>query len=245
MKIIKARDYADMSSKAANIIAAQVIMKPNCVLGLATGSTPIGTYEKLVEWYQKSDLDFREVKTINLDEYKGLTKDNNQSYYYFMYENLFKHINILLENTHIPDGSNENAEEECKKYSRLIKSIGGIDLQLLGLGFNGHIGFNEPGEAFEKTCHCVKLTDSTIQANSRFFARMEDVPRYAYTMGIKEIMHAKKILLLVSGEEKADIVYQVVKGPVLPNVPASILQLHNDVTLVADKGALSKVVGIA
>ena len=265
MKIYKAKDYADMSRKAANIISAQIIMKPECVLGLATGSTPVGLYKQLVEWYKKGDLDFSAVKTVNLDEYKGLSQDNDQSYYYFMHKNLFDNVNISVENTHIPNGMEQDSEKECNRYSELIKSLGGIDLQLLGIGHNGHIGFNEPSDSFEKQVHCVDLTESTIEANKRFFESAEDVPRQAYTMGIKTIMQAKKILVIASGEDKAytmgiktimsahrilvvvsgsdkaEAVKNAFFGPVTPAVPGSILQLHNDVTLVADEAALSKI----
>ena len=241
MKIYKAKDYNDMSRKAANIISAQVIMKPNCVLGLATGSTPIGTYDQLVEWYNKGDLDFSEVTTVNLDEYKGLPRTNDQSYYYFMHQHLFDRVNIDPERTNVPNGMEPDAEKECGRYEELIRSLGGVDLQLLGLGHNGHIGFNEPGEAFEKETHCVDLTESTIEANKRFFASADDVPKQAYTMGIKTIMQAKKILIVVNGENKADIVERAFFGPVTPEVPASILQLHNDVTLVGDEEALAKI----
>ena len=241
MKIYKAKDYKDMSRKAANIISAQVIMKPNCVLGLATGSTPIGTYDQLVEWYNKGDLDFSEVTTVNLDEYKGLPRTNDQSYYYFMHQHLFDRVNIDPERTNVPNGMEPDAEKECGRYEELIRSLGGVDLQLLGLGHNGHIGFNETGEAFEKETHCVDLTESTIEANKRFFASADDVPKQAYTMGIKTIMQAKKILIVVNGENKADIVERAFFGPVTPEVPASILQLHNDVTLVGDEAALAKI----
>lgn len=241
MKIYKAKDYKDMSRKAANIISAQVIMKPNCVLGLATGSTPIGTYDQLVEWYNKGDLDFSEVTTVNLDEYKGLPRTNDQSYYYFMHQHLFDRVNIDPERTNVPNGMEPDAEKECGRYEELIRSLGGVDLQLLGLGHNGHIGFNEPGEAFEKETHCVDLTESTIEANKRFFASADDVPKQAYTMGIKTIMQAKKILIVVNGENKADIVERAFFGPVTPEVPASILQLHNDVKLVGDEAALAKI----
>lgn len=241
MKIYKAKDYKDMSRKAANIISAQVIMKPNCVLGLATGSTPIGTYDQLVEWYSKGDLDFSEVTTVNLDEYKGLPRTNDQSYYYFMHQHLFDRVNIDPKRTNVPNGMEPDAEKECGRYEELIRSLGGVDLQLLGLGHNGHIGFNEPGEAFEKETHCVDLTESTIEANKRFFASADDVPKQAYTMGIKTIMQAKKILIVVNGENKADIVERAFFGPVTPEVPASILQLHNDVTLVGDEAALAKI----
>ena len=241
MRVYRAKDYKDMSRKAANIISAQVIMKPNCVLGLATGSTPIGTYDQLVEWYNKGDLDFSEVTTVNLDEYKGLPRTNDQSYYYFMHQHLFDRVNIDPERTNVPNGMEPDAEKECGRYEELIRSLGGVDLQLLGLGHNGHIGFNEPGEAFEKETHCVDLTESTIEANKRFFASADDVPKQAYTMGIKTIMQAKKILIVVNGENKADIVERAFFGPVTPEVPASILQLHNDVTLVGDEAALAKI----
>ena len=240
MQIYRAKDYHDMSRKAANIISAQVIMKPSCVLGLATGSTPIGTYRQLIEWYEKGDLDFAHVTSVNLDEYKGLSGDNDQSYRYFMNHNFFSHINIPMERTFVPNGLEKDSDAACAAYNEIIRSCGGIDLQLLGLGHNGHIGFNEPGEAFEKETHCVDLTESTIEANKRFFEKEEDVPRQAYTMGIKNIMQARKILLVVSGEDKADILAQVLEGPITPQIPASILQLHNDVTVVADEAALSK-----
>lgn len=230
-----------MSRKAANIISAQVIMKPDCVLGLATGSTPIGLYQQLVAWYEKGDLDFSEVRTVNLDEYKGLSRENDQSYYYFMHHNLLDHVNLPAENSHLPNGMEPDSDKECRRYSELIRSMGGVDLQLLGIGHNGHIGFNEPGDAFDNDVHCVDLTQSTIEANKRFFASADDVPKQAYTMGIKTIMQAKKILIVASGEDKADIVRDAFFGPITPKVPASVLQLHNDVTLVADEAALSKI----
>lgn len=241
MQIYRAKDYEDMSRKAANIIASQVVLKPDCVLGLATGSTPIGAYKNLVEKYEQGDLDFSQVTTVNLDEYKGLPRENDQSYYYFMHDNLFDHVNVKPENTHLPDGTKEDANEECARYEELIRSFGGQDLQLLGLGHNGHIGFNEPDAVFEKTTHCVDLQESTIEANKRFFASADDVPKQAYTMGIGTIMQAKKILVVVSGEDKADTVAKAFFGPVTPEVPASILQFHKDVILVADEAALSKV----
>ena len=230
-----------MSRKAAAVIASQIISKPDSVLGLATGSTPIGTYKHLVAAYKAGDLDFSQIKSANLDEYRGLTKDNDQSYYYFMNNHLFQHVNIDPANTNIPDGTNNDPDAECARYEEVIKSLGGVDLQLLGLGHNGHIGFNEPAEAFDKETHCVDLQESTIEANKRFFASADDVPRQAYTMGIGTIMRAKKILVVVSGEDKADIVAKAFFGPVTPSVPASILQMHNDVTLVADAAALSKI----
>lgn len=241
MKIIKAKDYQDMSRKAANIISAQIIMKPNCVLGLATGSTPIGAYDQLVEWYNKGDLDFSEVTTVNLDEYRGLSKENEQSYYYFMNEKLFSKVNIDTNRTYLPDGMAPDSQKACDDYNNIIKSVGGVDLQLLGLGHNGHIGFNEPGNAFQSETHCVDLTESTMKANQRFFESLDEVPRQAYTMGIKTIMSAKKILVVVSGADKAEIVKESFFGPISPAVQASVLQLHNDVTLVADEAALSLV----
>ncbi|WP_432626598.1 glucosamine-6-phosphate deaminase [Brotaphodocola sp.] len=238
MVIYRAKNYQDLSRKAANIISAQIIMKPDCVVGLATGSSPVGTYRQLIEWYKKGDLDFSRVTTINLDEYKGLGPDNEQSYRYFMNANLFDHVNIDKAHTFVPDGLEPDPEKACADYNEVIRSHGGIDLQLLGLGRNGHIGFNEPGAAFEKETHCVDLAESTIEANKRFFASEEEVPRQAYTMGIKNIMQAKKILLIASGEEKAEALKKALYGPITPAVPASILQLHNDVTVIADEAAL-------
>lgn len=240
MKLYKAKDYDDMSRIAANIISAQVILKPDCVLGLATGSTPIGMYKRLIEGYKNGDLDFSDVKSVNLDEYRGLPRDNDQSYYYFMYNNLFKDINIKLENTNVPDGTELDSDKECARYDAVIESMGGVDIQVLGLGHNGHIGFNEPDTEFAKTTHCVDLTESTIEANKRFFADVNDVPRQAYTMGVQSIMRSKTILLLVSGEAKAQILHDVMCGPITPRVPASILQMHGDVIVVADEAALSK-----
>ena len=237
MKIIKTKDYADMSRKAANIIAAQVITKPDCVLGLATGSTPIGTYKELIKAYENGDLDFSLVKTANLDEYRGLEKTNDQSYDYFMKDNLFNHININFDNLNIPNGEKPDADEECKRYEEVVKALGGQDLQLLGMGHNGHIGFNEPADEFPKETHCVDLQESTIQANKRFFEKVEDVPTQAYTMGIGTIMQAKKILVIASGVDKAEIVKKAFFGPITPQVPASILQLHPDVTVVVDEAA--------
>lgn len=241
MKIIKTKDYEQMSRVTANILSAQVIMKPKCILGLATGSTPIGAYQQLIAWYQKGDIDFSEVTSINLDEYKGLSPENDQSYRYFMNTNLFDHINIKKENTYVPDGLEPDADKACSRYNQIIADLGGIDLQLLGLGNNGHIGFNEPGSAFEKETHCVDLTQSTINANARFFSSLSEVPRQAYTMGIKTIMQAKKIVVAVSGAGKASIVREAFFGPITPQVPASVLQLHNDVTLVGDAAALAQI----
>ena len=242
MRIYKAKDYNEMSRKAANIISAQIIMKPDAVLGLATGSSPIGTYKQLIDWYNKGDLDFSEIRSVNLDEYKGLDASNPQSYAYFMRHNLFDSVNIKLENTNIPNGLETDIEKECTRYNNIIKSLGGIDLQLLAIGNNGHIGFNEPGEAFEKETHCVKLTENTIQANARFFSSIGEVPTHAYSTGIKNIMQARSILLIASGEAKAEAMYQALFGPITPTVPASILQLHNNVSIVADEAALSLII---
>ena len=240
MQIIKAKDYSEMSRRAAQIISAQILMKPDCVLGLATGSTPVGAYKQLAEWYSQGELDFSAVTTINLDEYKGLSRDNDQSYYYFMNEHLFSKVNIDKNRTFLPDGTEADSETACRKYNEIIHATGGADLQLLGIGHNGHIGFNEPGDCFEKQTHCVPLSERTIQANTRFFASEKDVPRQAYTMGIQTILSARKILLAASGEDKADAVKAAFYGPVTPRVPASILQFHPDVVLVADEAALSK-----
>lgn len=239
MKIHAAKDYADLSRKAANIISAQVIMKPNAVLGLATGSTPVGAYRQLIEWYKKGDVNFSQVSSVNLDEYKGLSGEHDQSYRYFMNHNFFDHIDINRENTYIPNGLAMDAEKECRRYNNVIRFLGGIDLQLLGIGENGHIGFNEPGTAFEKETHLVTLTEHTREVNARFFTSLDEVPTHAFTMGIKSIMSAKKVLLLATGEKKAQTLYDSFFGPVIPGVPASILQLHNDCTVIADEAALS------
>ncbi len=239
MRVIYSKDYDEMSRKAANIIAAQVISKPDSVLGLATGSSPIGIYKQLIKGFNAGDLDFSKCFSVNLDEYVGLDKENDQSYAYFMYHNLFKSINIKIENTNVPSGINANVEDECKRYNKLISDLGGIDIQLLGIGHNGHIGFNEPCDEFIPGTHSVELTEDTIEANKRFFAQKEDVPTRAITMGIKNIMNARKVLLIASGENKAEIIYKMVVGKITPEVPASILQLHEDSIIVADEQALS------
>lgn len=239
MRIIHATDYEDMSRKAANIIAAQVVMDPACVLGLATGSTPIGTYQNLIKAYEAGDLDFSQVSTYNLDEYRGLSHDDPQSYHYFMKENLFDHINIDQANTHVPDGSDPDAEAACSEYDRIVEEDGYPDLQLLGIGNNGHIGFNEPDTCFSKGTHCVDLTESTIEANSRLFDNIEDVPRQAYTMGIQTIMNAYMVLVVADGEKKAQAVHDMCFGPIQPSCPASILQLHPNCVVIADEAALS------
>ena len=239
MQICKVKNYQELSRKAANLIAAQIILKPDSVLGLATGSSPVGTYDRLVEMYQDGDLDFSRITTVNLDEYKGLSGSHEQSYRYFMNHNLFDHINIRKDHTFVPNGLEPDAEKACDDYNKIIHDLGGIDLQLLGLGNNGHIGFNEPSSSFEKETHCVDLTQSTIDANARFFSSLSEVPRQAYTMGIQTIMQAKKIVVAVSGQGKASIVKEAFFGPITPQVPASVLQLHSDVTVVGDEAALS------
>lgn len=232
MKFITTDTYEKMSRQAANIISAQVIIKPDSVLGLATGSTPIGIYKQLIDWYNKGDIDFSKVTSINLDEYVGLDESNDQSYRYFMNNNLFKHININLENTFVPNGCAEDLEAESKAYDQRIKEYGGIDLQLLGIGLDGHIGFNEPDEFFVKDTHIVDLDESTIKANSRFFESEADVPRKAVTMGMVSIMQAKKILLVANGTNKKEILEKAFFGPITPKIPASILQLHPDITVI-------------
>ena len=241
MKVIKVKNYEELSRTAATIIAGVILSKPDCILGLATGSSPVGTYDQLAAMYEEGILDFSHVKSVNLDEYVGLDGSNDQSYRYFMNTNLFDHVNIDKTRTFVPNGLEPDSQKACNDYNQIIQEEGPIDLQLLGLGHNGHIGFNEPGEAFEKETHCVDLTESTIEANKRFFESEDDVPRQAYTMGIKNIMQAKKILVVVSGADKADILKEVLYGPITPEVPASILQLHNDVTIVADEAALSEI----
>ena len=239
MKIYSAQDYQSMSRKAANILSAHVILKPDSVLGLATGSTPIGMYKQLIEWYNKGDIDFSQVHTVNLDEYLGLAPTHDQSYRYFMQTNLFDHVNVPPENTNVPNGLAPDPEAECARYNQVIADLGGIDVQVLGMGHNGHIGFNEPGQAFELETHVVDLTERTIEANARFFASKDEVPKRAITMGIKSIMQARHILVVVSGADKAEIVKRAFFGPVTPKVPASILQMHPHVSLVADEAALS------
>ncbi len=237
MELIIAENYDEMSRKAAHILAAQVTLKPASVLGLATGSTPLGIYEYLAEWYREGDLDFSQVTTVNLDEYYGLSPENEQSYHYFMETNLFSKVNLPAGKHYLPDGKNTDSQAECRRYEDVVDSLGGMDLQLLGLGHNGHIGFNEPASCFEKEVHLVNLSGQTIEANKRFFASADEVPKQAYTMGIGTILKARKILLVVSGEQKAQALRSVVQGKVSPQVPGSILQFHPDVVVVADRAA--------
>ncbi|MCD8325280.1 MAG: glucosamine-6-phosphate deaminase [Lachnospiraceae bacterium] len=239
MRIIRVKDYEKMSQMAADVITVQILLKPDSVLGLATGSSPEGIYGRLVTKYKQGELDFSQVTTVNLDEYRGLSGKNPQSYRYYMSEHLFNHVNIRPEAIHLPDGMEEDVEKAVQEYEEAIASVGRTDLQLLGLGANGHIGFNEPNQVFEKGVHCVNLEESTIEANSRFFESPDEVPRQAITMGIQNIMQAKRILLVVSGKGKAKAVRDTVLGPITPQVPGSILQLHQDVVLIGDEEALS------
>ncbi len=232
MKWITVNSYEELSRKAANIIAAQVNLKPNCVLGLATGSSPVGTYQKLAEMCANGDVDFKDVTSVNLDEYVGLSGTHDQSYRYFMDTNLFTKVNINRANTYVPNGCAADIAKEGEEYDKLIASLGGTDLQLLGIGLDGHIGFNEPDKFFTKETHLVTLDESTIDANARFFASRDDVPRSAITMGMMSIMNAKKILLVANGKNKKDILEKSMFGPITPEVPASILQLHPDVTII-------------
>ena len=232
MRFIKVDTYEELSRKAANLISAQVLSKPDCVLGLATGSSPVGAYKVLIERCAKGDLDFSEVTTVNLDEYVGLDGTNDQSYRYFMNKNLFDHINIDKNKTFVPNGLAEDYNAECEEYDARVKALGGIDLQLLEIGFDGHIGFNEPDSCFTKSTHVVDLHESTIQANARFFENEADVPRQAVTMGMMCIMQARKVVLIANGAGKKDIVEKAFFGPITPEVPASILQLHPDLTVI-------------
>ena len=232
MKFITVDTYEKLSRQAANIISAQVIIKPDCVLGLATGSSPLGTYKQLINWYNKGDIDFSGVTSVNLDEYVGLDGSSDQSYRYFMNKNFFEHINIDIKNTFVPNGCAEDLEKEGLEYDKHIEELGGIDLQLLGIGLDGHIGFNEPDKYFVKSTHVVDLHESTIKANSRFFSNYDEVPKQAITMGMVSIMQAKKILLIASGKAKYDILKKAFYGPITPEIPASILQLHPDITVI-------------
>lgn len=239
MKIISAKDYAELSKKAADIVAEQLKAKPDSVLGLATGSSPVGLYKELIARYEAGELDFAPVHSVNLDEYVGLGPDHDQSYRYFMNDNLFNHVNILPENTNVPNGLAPDLDAECLRYEGVIAALGGIDLQVLGIGHDGHIAFNEPDSVFPKITHSTGLTEMTVEANKRFFAKKEDVPRQALTMGIGSIMKARKIIMVANGAGKAEVLAKAFKGPVTPEVPASILQFHPDFTLIADEEALS------
>lgn len=240
MRIYIVDNYEEMSKQGANLVASQVRLKPNSVLGLATGGTPVGMYQELVKKYEDGSLDFSEVTTFNLDEYYPLSGDNPQSYRYFMNENLFNHINVPAERIHIPNGMAADVNKECEVYEEMLAEAGGVDLQVLGIGPNGHIGFNEPDATFEAKTHQVTLEQHTIEANARFFDSIEEVPTQAISMGIQTIMKAKKILLLASGAGKAGVIKDMIEGSIDPKLPASILQLHPDVTVIVDKEAGEK-----
>ncbi len=232
MKFITVDSYEKMSRMAANLIAAQLLLKPACVLGLATGSSPVGAYQALIDAHRRGELDFSEATSVNLDEYVGLDGAHPQSYRSFMNTNLFDHVNLPKERTFVPDGRAADLERECREYDARIASLGGIDLQLLGIGLDGHIGFNEPDDRFLKPTHVVRLHESTIRANARFFDSEDEVPRQAVTMGMGAIMQARKILLIANGAAKKDILQKAFFGDVTPQVPASLLQLHPDVTVI-------------
>ncbi|MBU4472735.1 MAG: glucosamine-6-phosphate deaminase [Actinomycetia bacterium] len=235
MEIKPINSYNKMSKLAAEMVAEQIINKPNTVLGLATGSTPVGMYRELVRMHREGDLDLSQVKTFNLDEYLGLSPEHSQSYHYYMYENFFKYVNIREENIHIPKGNAEDPVQECLDYEKKIKGLGGIDLQILGIGVNGHVGFNEPNINLEARTHIIQLSNETITANSRFFKNLDEVPKKAITMGMATIMKSKKIILMAWGAEKKKPILKVISGPIATEVPASLLQVHNDVILIVDK----------
>ena len=239
MKVIVVKDYQAMSDLGAEIIANTIKANPSCTLGLATGSSPIGSYQNLVKLYENKEISFKDVKTYNLDEYCGISRSHPQSYYYFMHDNLFNHVDIREENVHIPSVSNDNLDADCKQYNDMLHEAN-IDLQLLGIGGNGHIGFNEPGTPFNQETFIVELTEKTRQDNKRFFQSIDEVPTHAITMGIQNIMQAKKILMLISGISKADTVVKLLSGEITPDFPASILHNHPDVTVIIDQDAYSK-----
>jgi glucosamine-6-phosphate deaminase len=240
VKVLVCKDYDILSCRAAALVASVVADDPKATLGLATGSSPVGMYQNLIKLYEDGILDFSKIKTINLDEYYPLDPSNDQSYHYFMNDNLFDHINIDKNNVHVPDGNAADINKAAEEYEKLINDNNGTDIQVLGIGQNGHIGFNEPADTFVGPTHVVELTESTIKANSRFFDKIEDVPTKAISMGIAGIMKAKKVLLVANGENKADAIAKTLEGPITPHVPASILQLHPDVTFIIDEAAASK-----
>ena len=237
MRVIICDTYEEMSKEAAKIMAAQVHLKPNCVLGLATGSTPVGAYNELTAMYNRGEIDFKDVTTFNLDEYYPIKRSNDQSYYYFMHENLFNHINIPEERIHVLNGEVADPEKECADYDKHIEEHGGIDLQLLGIGRNGHIAFNEPDVNLIAATHVTGLTDDTIDANARFFADIKDVPTKSLTMGMAPIMKARKILILINGKGKHDALAKMLSGEITTSCPATMLNMHNDVVVICDKEA--------
>jgi len=237
MNIIFARDYDELSRLAAAKVADTMRSKPGAVLGLPTGSTPLGMYRELISMYKEGKLSFKDVTTFNLDEYEGIPKEDENSYYRFMRDNFFSHIDIDKGRTNIPDGMSCDVEEECRDYERRIEKAGGIDLMVLGIGNNGHIGFNEPASYYAGITHRVKLHQNTIEANARFFGSVEKVPKYAVTMGIKSIMHCRSIMILASGKAKAGAIKKALEGSITPELPASVLQLHRDLTVIVDEEA--------
>ncbi|MCL2539280.1 MAG: glucosamine-6-phosphate deaminase [Oscillospiraceae bacterium] len=242
MNIIFCEDYGELSRRAAAIVASQIILKPNSVIGFATGATPIGLYEELVSSYKKGEISFADIRAFNLDEYLGVSRQTPTSFYAFMQDNLFAHVDVKSENTDIPDGQAADIDAECARYTEALDMVsGGIDLQILGIGANGHIGFNEPDDHFELDTHVVELAESSIEGQKPFFDDHGKIPTKGVTMGIRAIIAAKQILLLASGEGKAGILREALFGPVKPQVPASILQLHDCVSVVADRAALGKI----
>ncbi|NCU32813.1 MAG: glucosamine-6-phosphate deaminase [Candidatus Moranbacteria bacterium] len=239
MQIIKCRDYDEVSFAAAKIVAHQIAENPKSVLGLPTGSTPLGMYRQLIKMYENKELDFSEVTTFNLDEYYPMKKDNDQSYYNFMHKNFFDSINIKAQNIYILNGEATDSSAECKSYEQKLQKAGGVDLQVLGIGQNGHIGFNEPDGALNSETHLTELTQNTIEANSRFFEKSEDVPTKSLTMGIGTILKAKRIIILAIGKEKAQATLELLSGKITTSNPATMLSVHSDVTLIADEDALS------
>lgn len=240
MRIVVCRDKKAQGEAAASLFAAQILRKPDSVLGFATGSTPLDTYAALAKLHARGALDFAAVRTFNLDEYVGMDPAHEQSYFRFMYENLFSKVNIKAENYRLPDGNAADIGAECAAYEAAIETAGGIDLQLLGIGHNGHIGFNEPGEIFVEKTHCVTLSERTIEANKRFFASAAEVPKRAISMGIGTIMRARGIVLIINGADKAEIAARALAGAVTPAVPGSILQFHQNVTVILDPAAAAK-----
>lgn len=237
MNVVIVKNYKEISVRATQLVTDQIAKKKNTVLGLATGQTPVGMYQELVRKFQQGEIDFSQVVTFNLDEYYGLSPEHPQSYYYFMWDTFFQYINIKEENVHLLNGDTENIDGECQHYEYLIQKNGGIDLQILGIGDNGHLGFNEPAIGLNSKTHLVNLSEETIQANSQYFNNIQEVPRQALTMGIGTIMKAQKIILLANGRKKAHVIERTINGPVSTEVPATVLQLHNDVTLLIDQEA--------
>ncbi|WP_428909884.1 glucosamine-6-phosphate deaminase [Niallia sp. Krafla_26] len=240
MKIIKVESYDQLSKTAAEMVIEKVRREPKTVLGLATGGTPVGLYKELVKDHQNGGTSYKEVSSFNLDEYVGLSGDDPNSYRYFMDEHLFNHVDISKENTHVPLGNTEDHQQHCQDYENLLKERGGVDLQILGIGPNGHIGFNEPGTSFQSETQVVELMDSTREANARFFNSIDEVPTHAISMGIATIMRSKEIILMVSGETKREALAQLLNGEVNENFPASILKNHPNVTVIADKDAVGE-----